>query len=86
MRLLILQALVVLLLVSEVCSGLGELRNISGRCNLFQGKWIPDASSPLYESSNCPFIDAEFDCIKFGRPDKHFLKYSWKPDSCNIPR
>lgn len=97
MRFLILQALVVLL-VSDACSGLGakekflnltELGNIkvtNGGCNLFEGKWVPDASFPLYEPSNCPFIDAEFDCIKYGRPDKQFLKYSWKPDSCNNPR
>lgn len=98
MRFLILEALGVLL-VSGMCSGLGvkdkllnltELGNIkveNGGCNnLFQGRWVSNASFPLYESSSCPFIDDEFDCIKFGRPDKQFLKYSWKPDSCNIPR
>ncbi|KAM7255002.1 hypothetical protein ACFE04_020243 [Oxalis oulophora] len=49
------------------------------------GKWVVDPSLPYYET--CPFIDPEFDCIKYGRPDSHYLSYSWQPDSCsNVPR
>ncbi|KAL0673924.1 hypothetical protein Bca4012_001905 [Brassica carinata] len=59
-------------------------RKQTSGCNLFQGRWIFDASYPFYDSSMCPFIDSEFNC--FGRPDKQFLKYSWQPDSCSIPR
>ncbi|EPS72531.1 hypothetical protein M569_02228, partial [Genlisea aurea] len=58
----------------------------SAGCDVFQGKWVPDSSYPLYPSSGCPFIDPEFDCIKYGRPDRDYLQYSWKPDACDVPR
>ncbi|KAK4487730.1 hypothetical protein RD792_005615 [Penstemon davidsonii] len=59
---------------------------IENGCNIFRGQWVYDpSSSPLYTSS-CPFIAPGFDCQKSGRLDKGFLKYSWKPDSCNLPR
>ncbi|CAN8290934.1 unnamed protein product [Cochlearia groenlandica] len=63
----------------------GKKQRSSG-CNLFRGRWAFDATYPFYDSSTCPFIDGEFDCLKFGRPDKQFLKYSWQPESCTIPR
>ncbi|VFQ89473.1 unnamed protein product [Cuscuta campestris] len=63
-----------------------------GGCNLFYGKWAADGTYPLYNNNGCPFIDPQFDCLKYGRPDKSFLYYAWKPaaaaaaGSCSLPR
>ncbi|KAL6567365.1 hypothetical protein OROGR_001033 [Orobanche gracilis] len=59
----------------------------SSSCNLYRGKWVYNSSYyPLYSSSNCPFIDDEFDCTNSGRPDTDYLRYAWSPDSCSLPR
>ncbi|XP_074269850.1 protein trichome birefringence-like 38 [Silene latifolia] len=68
-------------------NGTNLINGRKGMCNLFQGRWVYNVRvNPLYEFSNCPFIDPEFDCLKYGRPDKQFLKYSWVPDNCVLPR
>ncbi|KAG6607318.1 Protein PMR5, partial [Cucurbita argyrosperma subsp. sororia] len=55
-------------------------------CALFSGTWVRDDSYPLYQFSNCPFIDAEFNCQAYGRPDSNYLKYRWQPLDCELPR
>lgn len=61
-----------------------ESSAIQRKCNIFQGKWVFDTSSPHYDASHCPFIDLEFNCDS--RPDKLFQKYRWQPFNCNLPR
>ncbi|KMT17043.1 hypothetical protein BVRB_2g041040 [Beta vulgaris subsp. vulgaris] len=56
------------------------------QCNIYKGHWAWDASYPMYDSSKCPDIRREFDCLKYGRTDKYYLKYRWQPDDCDIPR
>jgi hypothetical protein len=66
--------------------------SLQQQCDYSQGKWVIDDDPipsfyPLYHASkDCPFIGQGFDCLTNGRPDKDYLKYRWKPSSCNLPR
>ncbi|KAJ0629121.1 putative PMR5 domain, PC-Esterase [Helianthus annuus] len=38
-----------------------------------------------YTNETCWAIQEHQNCLKFGRPDRGFLKWRWKPYSCELP-
>lgn len=56
------------------------------KCDLFSGKWIPDEKGSRYTNTSCLTIPDAKNCFKHGRTDEDFLKWRWKPESCDLPR
>ncbi|CAL1362309.1 unnamed protein product [Linum trigynum] len=78
-------AIILIIILPILCSAGGAGKN----CDIFTGSWVLD-QSPYPDLSDysptCPFIRPEFDCHKYGRPDRQYLKYKWQPSGCNLPR
>ncbi|KAG2716371.1 hypothetical protein I3760_03G122700 [Carya illinoinensis] len=55
-------------------------------CNVFNGSWVQDDSYPLYNATECPFVEQGFNCLGNGRNDKDYLRWRWKPKICDILR
>lgn len=59
-------------------------------CDIFNGNWVkiqsPSSSSyPLYNATECPFVEHGFNCLANGRSDDDYLHWRWKPKDCEIP-
>lgn len=54
------------------------------KCDLFTGEWVPNPEGPYYTNVTCNAIQEHQNCLKFGRPDRGFLKWRWKPDDCEL--
>lgn len=55
-------------------------------CNVFDGKWVWDAENrPLYEESECPYIQPQLTCLEHGRPEKDYQFWRWQPHGCSLP-
>ncbi|MED6112010.1 hypothetical protein PIB30_057766 [Stylosanthes scabra] len=55
------------------------------KCNIFSGDWSPYPEGAHYNNDTCPYIIEHLNCIKFGRPDREFLKLRWKPYDSELP-
>jgi hypothetical protein len=81
--------------VSAAAAGLGrgQRRDVlpgPKGCDVFSGNWVRDdgmtTAAAAYTGFRCPVIDPQFNCQLYGRPDADYLRYRWKPASCELPR
>ncbi|KAD3640973.1 hypothetical protein E3N88_30196 [Mikania micrantha] len=54
-------------------------------CDLFSGEWVENPEGAYYTNETCYAIQEHQNCMKFGRPDRDFLKWRWKPYNCELP-
>lgn len=55
-------------------------------CDIFSGSWVRDElNRPLYEESECPYIQPQLTCQEHGRPDKDYQHWRWQPHHCDLP-
>jgi len=56
-------------------------------CDFFSGRWVwDDSNRPLYEESECPYIQPQLTCQEHGRPEKDYQHWRWQPHGCDLPR
>lgn len=55
-------------------------------CDVYDGSWVQVPDYPLYNATECPFVEQGFNCLGNGRSDSDYLTWRWKPRICEIPR
>ncbi|KAB1224489.1 Protein trichome birefringence-like 35 [Morella rubra] len=65
----------------------GQRRMASEKCDVFSGEWVFDnASYPLYNEPDCPYMSDQLACHKHGRSDLGYQYRRWQPHNCNLKR
>ncbi|KAF7834162.1 protein trichome berefringence-like 7 [Senna tora] len=56
-------------------------------CDVLNGSWVQVQIQgyPLYNATECPFVEQGFNCLANGRSDDDYLHWRWKPKGCDIP-
>ncbi|XP_076944982.1 protein trichome birefringence-like 33 [Bidens hawaiensis] len=55
-------------------------------CDIFSGKWVWDPlNRPLYQESECLYIQPQLTCQEHGRPDRDYQFWRWQPHGCDLP-
>ncbi|CAI9094253.1 OLC1v1029956C1 [Oldenlandia corymbosa var. corymbosa] len=70
---------------SDARNGEGEAEN-GGKCNLFNGDWVPHPAGPVYTNETCEWIEGHQNCMRNGRPDTGYLYWRWSPKGCELPQ
>ncbi|WOL01888.1 protein trichome birefringence-like 33 [Canna indica] len=56
-------------------------------CDVFDGRWVYDnVSMPHYTEKECRYINPQFKCQAFGRPDRGYQHWRWQPHGCSLQR
>ncbi|GAA0144691.1 hypothetical protein Leryth_008953 [Lithospermum erythrorhizon] len=57
-----------------------------GKCDIFDGNWIPNPAGPVYSNDTCNIIEKHQNCMTNGREDTGYLYWRWSPRDCELPQ
>ncbi|KAM1565707.1 hypothetical protein ACFX1Z_044476 [Malus domestica] len=66
----------------EGCRDMVGEREAGEKC---RSHWVPELRGPIYTNTSCATIPESRNCFKYGRIDKDFLNWRWKPDNSEVP-